>query len=118
MKIQFSLTQKNKKGGQSFRFVKDSEIKGHNLVKAAAEIAEFTRDIIELVEKNKATGYAAAYNGLKKSLPLTLKIQGGNQEPVELSYKSYGKFAHEATQKQIEEFLTNNITFVQKWGNK
>lgn len=118
MKIQFSLTQKNKKGGVSFYSVNDTEIKGHNLVKAAAEIAEFTRDIVELVEKNKATGYASAVSGIKKSLPLILKIQGGKQNPVELNYKSYGKFAHEATQEQIEEFLTNNITFVQKWGNK
>lgn len=115
MKIQFSLTQKNKKGNVSFYAVKNVSVKGTKLVTASSEIAEFTRDIIELVQKNTNLGYRAAVSGIKKSLPLELKIQTA-KESVTLNYNSFGKFAHEANQKQIEEFLSNNITFVQKWG--
>ena len=115
MKITFSLTQKNKKGNTSFEAF--HKVEDAKLINVSAHVAEFTRDIIELVQSNTKVGYRAAVSGLKKSLPLSLKIQA-NKEVVTLNYKTFGKFAHEANKEQIEQFLTNNIAFVQKWGNK
>lgn len=115
MLVQFTLTQKNKDGKNSFKAVKNVNIGNNDFSDVSKEISIFTKDIINLCENNKKLGYKSAFNGIKKSLPMTLKIVT-EDENLQLNYRNYGKFAYDATQKTLQKFLKNNIEFTQKWG--
>ena len=115
MLVQFILEQKNAKGKTSFKAVKKVNIGNNELSDVSLEIANFSKDIINLCEKNAKLGYRSAINGIKKSLPMTLKLVT-EDETLKLSYRNYGKFCHEASKTNIKKFLKNNIEFTQKWG--
>lgn len=114
MLVQFILEQRNAKNEVSFKAVKKVNIGNNDLSSVSLEIANFSKDIVNLCEKNAKLGYRSAINGIKKSHPMTLKLITDG-ETLKLSYKNYGKFCHESSKSSIQKFLKNNIEFTQKW---
>jgi hypothetical protein len=107
--LTIELVQINKAGNTSFKASKKLDSK--DVLDASQDIAKFCKGIIKLQEANEKCGYRSAVNGIKKSLPMGIVIKHGETN-IELYYKSFGKFVREATQKNIETFLKNNIKFV------
>lgn len=117
--LQFKLLQVNKAGNVSFEAVKTVNVgKNGNIADISKEIASFTCDIIKLVKANKRIGFASAVSGIKKSLPMQIRISAMDEETenVALQFRNFGKFAEETTPHFVEKFLRNNIEFVQKHG--
>lgn len=118
MKLIFVLTQKNKSGQISFGASKTVDVGDDNEIKnIASEIAHFSHDVQKLVERNKELGYRTAYNGIKKSLPLSIDIKAVNTEDedfnVSLHYRNFGKYITETTTENLQAFLVANIEFQQ-----
>lgn len=118
MKLTFVLTQKNKAGQISFGASKTVEVgDDREIQNIASEIAHFSHDVQKLVQRNKELGYRTAYNGIKKSLPLSIDIKAVNAEDedfnVSLHYRNFGKYVSETTTENLQAFLVANIEFHQ-----
>lgn len=117
MKISVTLKQVNKKGNTSFEASANVDTgKGRKLSDVAKDVANFSKAIVTLQEKNAERGYASAVNGIKKSLPMVLTLRAGKQE-LTMQYRNYGKFIREATEANIRGFLEDNIDFATKYGD-
>lgn len=117
MKLNIILQQINKKGNVSFASSLLVDVK--KVSDASKTIAEFSKDIVVLESKNRAIGMSTAICGIKKSLPMQLRIESvhkNGQTRLSLNYRNYGKFVREANESNISTFLKDNIEFTQKWG--
>lgn len=116
MKTIVKLTQINKSGKTSFESYKVFNLSTDaEYTELAKDIADFCKDIQELVEKNHKVGYNTLDLKIKKSLPLQLTIVSDEDLPVSLSFRNFGTFLQGVARKPLEVFLKNNISFVYKW---
>lgn len=116
MKTIVKLTQINKSGKTSFESYKVFNLgTDAEYTDLAKDIADFCKDIQELVEKNHKIGYNTLDLKIKKSLPLQLTIVSDEDLPVSLSFRNFGTFLQGVARKPLEAFLKNNISFVYKW---
>lgn len=117
MKTIVRLTQTNKSNKVSFESYKVFSLgENDDYTVLAKDIADFCKDIEELVEKNHKVGYNTLDLKIKKSLPLQLTIVSDEDLPVSLSFRNFGKFLQGVARKPLEAFLKNNINFVYKWS--
>ena len=117
MKLNIVLEQINKKGNVSFRSKILIDVK--KVSDSSKTIAKFSKDIVVLEAKNRLVGMNTAVCGIKKSLPMQLRIESvhkNGKTKLSLTFGDYGKFVRRANEKNISQFLKNNIEFTQEWG--
>ena len=119
MELNVVLTQVNKSGNVSFEAKRKLNIGENEVSHVSLEIAAFCKDISKLCKSNANLGFASAVSGIKKSLPMSITLQGlGDDDDVNVSleYRNFGKFVENTTETKLRKFLKNNIEFAEKYS--
>lgn len=119
MKLQVKLFQLNKEDLKTFEAVKTLGVNDENFLEDfATDIAEFSKDCINYVDRMKALKFNVKL--IRKSSAMHIEINGLDQDDdinISLKVKNYGKFVENANKDDIKTMLSESGEFMLKHGD-
>ena len=117
MLVNVILSQVNNKGNETFNAQANSLEIGNEVSEISNEIAHFVKETIKTTDKLKKLGINR--NGLKKSQPLDITLQGldGFEDvKIDFTIKNFGKWADSKTEKGIAKALKITVDYLDEFN--
>lgn len=117
-RFKIELLQTNVKG-ETTKVATAENINVTSLEDLPREIAEFSKDFVELTNKRKAAGIKGYTKGsIRKTTTLEAKLTAIEDETtVSVSIPNFGKWVDVSTKEAIAAHLLNEIEFVEKFSH-
>tara|TARA_R110002020_G_scaffold379987_1_gene591207 strand:+ start:465 stop:827 length:363 start_codon:yes stop_codon:yes gene_type:complete len=118
MLLNVILTQINNKGNETFKATNLNVETTNEVSSISSEIAHFVKETIKTVDKLKSLGINQ--NGIKKSQPLNITLQGlGDFEDVNIEFaiKNFGKWASDKTENEISEAISLTVNYMDEFNS-